>query len=41
MYLKKLGYEFTTEEIKNVVNLARKRKVGTRPKSLRERKNVK
>ena len=40
-YLKKLGYEFTTEEIKKVVNLARKRKVGTRPKNFRKLKNVK
>ena len=29
---KKLGYEFTSEEVEKVVNLARKRKVGTRPK---------
>jgi len=40
-YLKKLGYEFTTEDIEKVVNLARKRKVGTRPKNLRKLKNVK
>ena len=40
-YLKKLGYEFTTEEVEKVVNLARKRKVGTRPKNLRKLKNVK
>lgn len=41
MYLKNLGYEFTTEDIEKVVNLARKRKVGTRPKNLRKLKNVK
>ena len=40
-YLKKLGYEFTSDEIEKVVNLARKRKVGTRPKKLRRLKNVK
>ena len=40
-YLKGLGYEFTTEEVEKVVNLARKRKVGTRPKNLRKLKNVK
>ena len=40
-YLKKLGYEFTPEEIEKVVHLARKRKVGTRPKNLRKLKNVK
>lgn len=40
-YLKKLGYEFTKEEVEKVVNLARKRKVGTRPKNLRKLKNVK
>ena len=40
-YLKKLGYEFTIEEVEKVVNLARKRKVGTRPKNLRKLKNVK
>jgi hypothetical protein len=40
-YLKKLGYEFTSEEVQNVVNLARKRKVGTRPKNLRRQKLVK
>lgn len=40
-YLKKLGYEFTAEKVKKVVNLARKRKVGTRPKKLRELRNVK
>ena len=34
-YLKKLGYEFTSEDIEKVVSLARKRKVGTRPKKLR------
>ena len=39
--IKKLGYEFTTDEIEKVVNLARKRKVGTRPKKLRRLKNVK
>ena len=38
-YLKNLGYEFTTEEIEKVVHLARKRKVGTRPKNLRKIKN--
>jgi len=37
-YLKKLGYEFTPEEIKKVVNLARKRKVGNRPKNFRKSK---
>ena len=36
VYLKKLGYEFTSEEVKKVVNLARKRKVGTRPKNFRK-----
>ena len=41
IYLKKLGYDFTTEDIEKVVNLARKRKVGTRPKNLRKLKNVK
>lgn len=40
-YLKKLGYEFTTEDVEKVVNIARKRKVGTRPKNLRKLKNVK
>ena len=40
-YLKKLGYEFTTEDVEKVVNLARNRKVGTRPKNLRKLKNVK
>ena len=40
-YLKQLGYEFTTKDVKKVVNLARKRKVGTRPKNLRKLKNVK
>ncbi len=40
-YLKSLGYEFTTEEIEKVVYLARKRKVGTKPKNLRKLKNVK
>jgi len=40
-YLKKLGYDFTTEEVEKVINLARKRKVGTRPKNLRKLKNVK
>ena len=40
-YLKNLGYEFTTEEIKNVINLARKRKVGTRPKNFRKLKKCK
>lgn len=40
-YLKKLGYKFTLEEVEKVVNLARKRKVGTRPKKLRELRNVK
>ena len=32
-YLEKLGYEFTTAEVKKVVDLPRKRKVGTRPKN--------
>ncbi len=32
-YLRRLGYEFTSEEIEKVVKLARKRKVGTRPKN--------
>jgi hypothetical protein len=40
-YLKQLGYEFTLSEIKDVVQIARKRKVGTRPKNLRKLKNVK
>jgi hypothetical protein len=40
-YLKKLGYEFTAQEVEKVVHLARKRKVGTRPKNLRKLKNVK
>lgn len=40
-YLKSLGYEFTSEQVKNVVNLARKRKTGTRPKKRKELKNVK
>lgn len=40
-YLKKLGYEFTDEEIKKVINLPRKRKVGTRPESLRSKKTIK
>lgn len=35
-YLKQLGYKFTSEEVKKVAYLARKRKVGTRPKSLKE-----
>jgi hypothetical protein len=38
-YLKKLGYKFTAEEVEKVVNLARKRKTGTRPKKRRELKN--
>jgi hypothetical protein len=41
VYLEKLGYEFTPEEIEKVVNIARKRKVGKRPKNLRKLKNVK
>ena len=41
IYLQKLGYEFTTEEVEKVVNLARKRKVGTRPINFRTLKNVK
>ena len=40
-YLKKLGYEFAVKEVEKVVNLARKRKVGTKPKNLRKLKNVK
>lgn len=40
-YLAELGYEFTKEEVEKVVYLPRKRKVGTRPKSLRKLKNVK
>tara|TARA_B100000674_G_scaffold482630_1_gene485331 strand:- start:580 stop:1302 length:723 start_codon:yes stop_codon:yes gene_type:complete len=40
-YLKKLGYDFTLEEVEKVVHLARKRKVGTRPKNFRKLKNVK
>ena len=40
-YLTNLGYEFTIEDVEKVVNLARKRKVGTRPKNLRKLKNVK
>ena len=40
-YLKQLGYNFTAEEVEKVVNLPRKRKVGTRPKNLRKLKNVK
>jgi hypothetical protein len=35
-YLKQLGYKFTIEEIKKVIHFGRKRKVGTRPKSLKE-----
>jgi hypothetical protein len=34
-YLKNLGYEFSKSDIKKVVNLARKRKVGTRPEKLK------
>ncbi len=34
-YLKKLGYQFTIEEVEKVVNIARKRKVGTRPKKIK------
>ena len=41
IYLKKLGYEFTVEEVKKVIQLARKRKVGTRPVNFRKLKNVK
>ena len=41
LYLKKLGYEFTKEEVEKVVNIPRKRKVGTRPKNYRKIKNVK
>ena len=37
-YLRRLGYEFTSEEVENVVNIARKRKVGTRPKNFRKLK---
>jgi hypothetical protein len=40
-YLKKLGYEFTAKEVEKVVNLARKRKVGSKPKNIRKLKNVK
>ena len=40
-YLKQLGYDFTSDEVEKVVNLARKRKVGTRPKNFRKIKNVK
>jgi len=36
-YLRKSGYEFTTEEVKVVVNLARKRKAGSRPENLRKK----
>jgi len=41
IYLEQLGYQFTSEEIEKVAYLARKRKVGTRPKNLRKLKNVK
>ena len=41
VYLKELGYEFTSEKVKEVISLARKRKVGSRPKNLRKLKNVK
>ena len=37
-YLENLGYEFTAEDVEKVVNLARKRKVGTRPKNFRKLK---
>ena len=37
-YLKSLGYQFNTAEVEKVVNLARKRKVGTRPKNFRKLK---
>jgi Fe-S cluster biosynthesis and repair protein YggX len=40
-YLSELGYDFTKEEVEKVVNLPRKRKVGTRPKNYRKLKNVK
>ena len=40
-YLKDLGYEFTTIEVEKVINIPRKRKVGTRPIKLRRFKNVK
>lgn len=36
VYLAKLGYKFTSKEVEKVVNLARKRKTGTRPKNLRK-----
>tara|TARA_A100001011_G_scaffold391222_1_gene476244 strand:- start:1078 stop:1809 length:732 start_codon:yes stop_codon:yes gene_type:complete len=39
-YLTQLGYHFTSEEVKNVVNLARKRKTGTKPKSLRRSRQI-
>jgi len=37
-YLTKLGYEFTIADVEKVVNLARNRKVGTRPEKLRKLK---
>ena len=40
-YLGQLGYEFTVEEVEKVMQLARKRKVGTRPINFRKLKNVK
>jgi hypothetical protein len=36
-YLRKLGYAFTKEEVELVVNLARKRKPGTRPEKIRQK----
>jgi hypothetical protein len=39
-HLRQLGYEFTTEEVEEVVKLARKRKAGTRPENLRNRKKI-
>tara|TARA_Y100000385_G_C13008583_1_gene600618 strand:+ start:317 stop:1030 length:714 start_codon:yes stop_codon:yes gene_type:complete len=36
VYLAKLGYKFTSKEVEKVVNLARKRKTGTRPKNFRK-----
>ena len=36
-YLRQIGYEFTKSEIKDVVKLARQRKVGTRPQNFRKK----
>lgn len=37
-YLKQLGYSFDKEDVQKIVNLARKRKAGTRPKKLKKSK---